>query len=339
MIWDIRHRGKVPIVVGGTQYYIQSLLLPNSIIEEDNSKVVPAKQQVTECPILGAPTEEMLEELRKVDPELATRWHPNDRRKIRRSLQIWLQTGRTASQVYSEQHGRTDESSPNLDSSKLNDLLVFWTHAPSAQLDPRLDSRVHDMISRGLLDEVNSMYKFAQARNQKGIMLDQSRGIWVAIGYKEFLPYMTNDEARASIRDECTERTKIATRQYSKRQTRWIRFKLLAAMEDANLSENMFMLDASDPTKWPSHVEAIAQDITESFLHGNTLPSPKSSSKLAMDMLTAKEKPERLARYCGDCGKTLMSNVEWTRHLKSKGHRGAIRPKIDWDTLYPKVMS
>ena len=336
VVRDIRNRGKLPIIVGGTQYYIQSLLLPNTIIEEDKSEFVVAEQQATTWPILNASTEEMLEELRKADPDMASRWHPKDRRKIRRSLEIWLQTGRKASDIYSEQRDRVDEPRLNCDIPISDDPLVFWTHAPSAQLNPRLDSRVDDMISHGLLHEVVSMFEFAQARNKEGMMLDQSRGIWVAIGYKEFLPYMANKHGPESMLEEGTKRTKVATRQYCKRQTRWIRLKLFAAMKDAGLCRNMFLLDATDVTKWSSNVEAMARDITRLFLSGNQLPPPKSCSDLAMDMLVTEEKQERLARYCEACDKTLMSEVEWLRHLKSKSHRGTTRPKIDWHTLYPQ---
>lgn len=91
-IQEIRGRGKLPILVGGTQYYVNPLLFPEVTLDEvqgDSSQTFP---------VLEDSTEAMLQELKRVDPAMAERWHPNDRRKIRRSLEIYLQTGRPASE-------------------------------------------------------------------------------------------------------------------------------------------------------------------------------------------------------------------------------------------------
>ena len=71
--------------------------------------------QHSRWPILDSPTEEIHAELRKVDPLMAARWHPKDRRHIQRSLEIWLQTGRKASEVYEEQKKRKEETSADVD--------------------------------------------------------------------------------------------------------------------------------------------------------------------------------------------------------------------------------
>ena len=338
VLQDIRSRGKIPILVGGTPYYIQSLVLPNNLINSGKSEFLSTREQCSKWPILNAPTEEILEELRRVDPALAARWHPKDRRKVRRSLEIWLQTGRTASQIYCDQRSdaRAVGEVPISDSTLSNDPLIFWTHAPPEQLVPRLNRRVDVMVSQGLLDEVSSMYDLAEAQIKEGIHPDKSRGIWIAIGYKEFLPYMKDKYRSESIRQECIERTKIATRQYSKRQSRWIQLKLFPAMQNLGLGRNMFMLDTSDLPNGPSNTEVVALDITKSFLSGDLLPSPEFLSDLARSTLTMKDKDERSARYCDACDKTLMTETEWLLHLKSKGHRGATRPKVDWSALYPK---
>lgn len=346
IIEDITSRGRLPILVGGTHYYTQSLLFKDAVIngkdpKEDDVNEVNHKQ---EWPILEANTEEMLKELWKVDPKMASRWHPNDRRKIRRSLEIWLKMGRKASDVYHEQ--RQERSVVGLDdaarlsvgqpgSALAHDTLILWIHASSGSLNQRLAERVDRMISRGLLDEVESMYNFMQSQARQGKAIDQSRGIWVAIGFKELLPYIITNNVSEKLRREGIEHTKTATRQYAKRQVRWIRLKLQRALDAAGVSEHLFLLDATDLIKWQGVVEE-ARRVTRAFLHFGTLCKPESLSESAKQMLITTEEEPKSTRHCKACEKTLMTEQEWVKHLESKGHKSAVRPNIDWQALYPK---
>jgi tRNA dimethylallyltransferase len=83
---DIHSRNKLPIVVGGTHYYIQSLLWKNCLIGSTASTDEDINTFYEET--LDAPTEILYRRLQEVDPLMATRWHSNDRRKIRRSLEV-----------------------------------------------------------------------------------------------------------------------------------------------------------------------------------------------------------------------------------------------------------
>lgn len=344
VIEEIRSRGRLPILVGGTHYYTQSLLFNDAIVEPDDSESRTEEENERKWPILDSTTEVILEELRKVDHAMATRWHPNDRRKIRRSLEIWLTTGKKASDVYNQQ--RQERSVVNLDnavqpfveesrSPLAYDSFVLWTWASSDVLNQRLAERVDKMVFEGLLDEVESMYDFMQEQAQLGKIVDQSRGIWVAIGFKELLPYIISNKRSAKLRQEGIDCTKIANRQYAKRQVRWIKLKLQRAISAAGACDKLFLLDATDLTQWHS-VEERAQDITAAFLDGGMLPKPESLSDAAGEMLVMTEEDPKSARRCEICGKTLMSEQEWIRHLKSKGHKSAVTPKIDWQALYPK---
>ncbi len=339
IIDDIRSRGKLPILAGGTHYYTQSLMF-NKVLEEDKSEHLSLEEQNHTWPILEASTEDMLEELRKVDPDMAMRWHPKERRKIRRSLEIWLQTGKRASEVYKEQRcgDNTGVGGGNSTShlSLAHDTLVFWTHARSDILSARLDERVDNMISTGLLDEAQSMATFLSAQQHQGLEIDQGKGIWVAIGFKELLPYLRNGNAPGNTRQEGIERIKIATRQYAKRQARWVRLTLLQEMAMAQADSMMFLLDATDVSQWSSLIEVPAREITAAFLNGDPLPSPNSLSDLAKELLIAERKEKLASRHCMLCNKTLMSEAQWILHSKSKGHRSAARPEIDWQALYPK---
>ena len=355
VIEELRSRGKLPILVGGTHYYTQSLLFGNSTVGDDTA-LATFEEQAQKWPILDSDTQEMLEELRRLDPAMANRWHPNDRRKIRRSLEIVLTTGRRASDVYQLQQSMRaekeggDSDGDVYDASDLTpsdphhgsdqgpalryDSMILWTHASSEVLNERLEHRVDQMVSCGLLEEVTLTYRSFQKSNSSGTP-DLSRGIWVAIGFKELWPFVTDPDGTTELRDEGIERTKIATRQYAKRQTRWIRLKLQRALYAAGAQGRMFLVDATDLTKWSEEVEGKASHITSYFLRGDVLPDPSLMSDMARVMLVNTAAESKSGRFCEACRKTLMSQSEWVGHLKSKGHKAATRPRIDWKALYP----
>ncbi len=350
IIREIRSRGRLPILVGGTHYYTQSLLFRDTIVEEEGPDHITGENSAQKWQLLDASAEEMLKELRKVDPEMAMQWHPSDRRKIRRSLEIWLKTGKRASEIYKQQKtqsldvesdGWNKSPEPNgsdaLGPSHVRyDSLIFWVHVPSDVLNSRMEERVDSMVAHGLLEEVTSMQSFFQDQEVQVEKIDQTRGIWVAIGFKEFLPYILDGSRPEKLRQEGIERTKIATRQYAKRQDRWIRLRLQRAVNAADLTQNMFLLDATESSRWSDDVDAKAKDVTAAFLSGVALPDPDSLSDAARKLLVSPEEEAKYARHCEACDKTLMFHGQWINHLNSKGHRASVRPKIDWDILYPR---
>lgn len=361
VVEEIHARGKIPILVGGTHYYTQALLFKDDIIEGPPMDVARQEWEKT-WPILGASTEEMIEELRKVDPIMAQRWHPKERRRIKRSLEIYLTTGKRASETYQQQRLRRSEmlskSFPNSAcqpassnkelgtvnlSSLVYDTLIFWTHVDSGVLKSRLDNRVEAMVLKGLIPEAQSMFQHLQACGLGEDAGESDIGIRTAIGYKEFLPYLLGQEAdnktAAELENmikEGIERTKIGTRQYARQQIRWIRNKLLRVLESENLDRTLYLLDGTDLSLRPLTVDAVAHVIMEKFLNGDTLPLPKSISNTAEQMLLSKEKEELYARYCNACGKTMMSEEQWMLHIKGKPHLRAVKPNKDSHALYSR---
>jgi tRNA dimethylallyltransferase len=85
-ISEIRARGRLPILVGGTHYYTQSLLFHDALANKSQDE--EPVQNAERLAVLEEPTEVLLAKLREVDPVMADRWHPNDRRKIQRSLEL-----------------------------------------------------------------------------------------------------------------------------------------------------------------------------------------------------------------------------------------------------------
>lgn len=353
VIQEIRSRGRLPIIVGGTHYYTQSLLFEDSLVNDqvDGGDQVPTElsnQDISDkFPILDGPTETMIERLREVDPVMADRWHPNDRRKIRRSLEIFLLTGKRASDVYAEQleiksSNRKMESAEEGPSQSISDTLLFWVHSDSEVLKNRLDNRVDKMVKAGLLDEVKSMDEFLHKRKRDGITVDRSRGIWASIGWKEFEQYLAALETGAesqpkleTLYDVSIEQVKAATRQYAKRQTRWIRLKLIPELSDQNALENLYLLDGSDLTLWADNVSHPAMGIVESFLAGGELCAPSEMSNAAKQFLapegmsdSAERRGLSTRRECNVCNMVSVREDQWQSHLKSRRHRQLVKKSL-----------
>lgn len=326
--------------MGGTHYYTQSLLFKDALSKEPALDLDENKEHF---PILDEPTSVILEKLREVDPVMADRWHPNESRKIQRSLEIYLRTGKPASQVYDEQRikreieqnaaeGDLAESTTGLRSP----TLVYWVHANKDVLYPRLDGRVDKMLARGLLGEVDELTRFrTEYEARTGDAVDQSRGIWVSIGYKEFLDYQSalgESELPPSELEKqriaAIGKTQAATRQYANRQVKWIRIKLLNALFGAGGKSNMFLLDGSDLSRWEEQVTQPATTITDDFLSGQSLPEPPTLSAAAAENLIPKrnydlgQRPDLWQKkVCETCGTVSITESEWKQHGKSRTHR------------------
>ncbi|RDL35359.1 tRNA dimethylallyltransferase [Venustampulla echinocandica] len=354
IIKEIRSRGRLPIVVGGTHYYTQSLLFEDSLVNDGLDGVDQTQAELGErespetFPILEGPTEEILNRLREVDPVMATRWHPNERRKIRRSLEIFLTTGRKASDIYAEQKQRRvaakvpgSEDGESAQSSLANgSILLFWVHADSEILTDRLNTRVDKMVQSGLLEEVKSMDGFLTKQLDSGRPVDLTRGIWVSIGWKEFRQYLSALKDGSSSPDELeklyelsTEQTKTATRQYAKQQVRWIRLRLRSALLEENALDKLYLLDSSNIAQWDADVAHPALDITASFLDGRALPAPHEVSTMAAQLLDpngpSKEVQDTdFRRECELCHVTVVIEDQWRQHLTSRRHRALEKKRL-----------
>ncbi|KAL2433386.1 tRNA dimethylallyltransferase [Exophiala dermatitidis] len=361
LIDEVRSRGKLPIVVGGTHYYTHALLFKEATLTDetgdnngpDGGISEPAQE---DHPMLSRPTEELFAKLQEIDPDMAARWHPNDRRKIQRSLQIWLQTGRKASDVYAEQQRRTtnghgkggegndiDGATQPANSAQVEEqrlrypTLLLWLEAEDRALKERLNARVDVMVANGLADEAASMTRLEADLRSRGIPVDKTKGIWVSIGYKEMEPWIQSQQSLDSDSShagssrglqDAIESVKAGTRRYAKRQNRYIRIRLANDLVKASMLDKLFLLDCSDLTHWDSAVEETASKLVASFLSGRALPDPRSISNFAERMLPVpgegESQAKRTARRCEVCDKVLMTDAEWNGHLASRGHKKTV---------------
>ncbi len=198
---EIRHSielGKVPIVVGGTGLYFDSLFQNTEFgeFEIDESKYRSLKIRAENGE--GA---SLLEELHSVDPECAEKLHEKDTKRILRGLIVYYSTGKTLSQFQHESHQNESDF----------DFLKFrLSYSNRENLYQRINQRVDQMVSDGLLDELRLFLSPDQS-----VFTTSSQ----AIGYKEFLPYIRNEKSF----DECLDTLKQKTRNYAKRQITWFR--------------------------------------------------------------------------------------------------------------------
>ncbi|KAJ5033522.1 uncharacterized protein L3040_008637 [Drepanopeziza brunnea f. sp. 'multigermtubi'] len=352
IIKEIRSRGRLPIVVGGTHYYTQSLLFTDALVEaaqSDEEQVQPelTNQEISEkYPVLEGPTEDMINLLKEVDPVMAEKWHPKDRRKIRRSLEIFLVTGKKASDIYTAQQQRKALAKATSDHDPASDTLIdrkstllFWVHAESEVLKTRLDSRVDKMLKAGLLEEVGSMDLFLRGQAEAGVKVDRTRGIWVSIGYKEFEPYLDALHSGKATPKELNKlfelsvkQTKTATRHYAKQQLRWIRLKFIPALSEDGSLARLYLLDGSDVAQFSDTVTQPAIKVTETFLGGGKPTSPLELCAAAAQFLGPdRDKVEptdvHIRQECETCRVVTVTDLQWQTHLQSRRHRALVKKK------------
>ena len=195
---DILARGKLPVVVGGTGLYIDSLLSGRSFAGGAVNEALRQELNERYDEIGGRG---LLGELRKVDPERAEKLHVGDKKRIVRALEVFILTGKTISQHDAE----TKALPPRYDAAKL--ALDFEDRQ---DLYDRIDRRVEIMFARGLMDEVRALLDAGVPENCTAMQ---------AIGYKEALD---------ALRGKCSEAEAMAkiqqeSRRYAKRQLTWLR--------------------------------------------------------------------------------------------------------------------
>uniref|UniRef100_A0A3B3VJ71 tRNA dimethylallyltransferase n=1 Tax=Poecilia latipinna TaxID=48699 RepID=A0A3B3VJ71_9TELE len=221
-------RNKLPIVVGGTNYYIESLLWKVLLDTEDSGDGADGGQsRKMELEKLGG--EELHKRLAEVDPKMASMLHPNDKRKVARSLQIHNDTGVPHSRWLEEQRQGGDGLGGPL---RFPDPCIFWLHADMEALDQRLDARVDEMLATGLLNELQDFHLRYNRQKLQDESQDYQHGIFQSIGFKEFHDYLTAPESssqqeRDKLRDKGVEALKIATKRYARKQNKWVRNRFL----------------------------------------------------------------------------------------------------------------
>ncbi len=193
----IYRRGHIPVVVGGTGFYIQALLYDIDFSLEDGGGKV-RERLLAEAREKGKG--HLYERLRQVDPDSALSIHPNNLKRIIRALEFYELNGTTISG-----HNRREREKGAAYRSR-----YFVLDDERDEIYRKIDARVEDMLSRGLVDEVRELKEMGC---HKGMVSMQG------LGYKETLQYL---EGECTLED-AVNRIKRDTRHFAKRQLTWFR--------------------------------------------------------------------------------------------------------------------
>ena len=193
---EIRSRGRLPIVCGGTGLYVSSLL--DNISFEDSGADNELRSEL-EAYAAEHGKHALWERLNAADPAAAAAIHENNLIRVIRALEVCIKSGRP----FSEQKKLNIRGE-----SPFEACVIRLDFADRAVLYDRINRRVDEMLANGMLEEAKRVYNGSDPETARQ-----------AIGYKELIPYL---EGRAEL-EECIEKIKLETRHYAKRQLTWFR--------------------------------------------------------------------------------------------------------------------
>lgn len=210
---EINTKEKLPIIVGGTGFYLKACLydyeFEDEIIEDDQF------EELT--------NEELYNKLKEIDPISLEKIHLNNRKRLIRALNIGLK-GQTKTERESIQNHQP-----------IYDTFLVVLDLPKPILDERIEIRLNNMFNTGLKDEVSNFFKSPETWNYQSFQ---------GIGYKEWKGYLLNQMSL----DEVKEKIIISTRQYAKRQLTWFRHQFKAYWYKPNEENEKLLL--KDINEW-----------------------------------------------------------------------------------------
>ncbi len=194
---EIYDRGRIPVVVGGTGFYIQALAYDIDFTENDLDERL--RRELEESAREKGPgyLHGLLEE---IDPAAAGQIHANNIKRVIRAIEFYRQTGKRISE-----HNETErrKESPYK-------LFYYVLNTDRKVLYERIEQRVDEMLRRGLVEEVKGLADMGCTRDIVSMQ---------GLGYKEILDYL---EGRCSL-EEAVYTIKRDTRHFAKRQLTWFR--------------------------------------------------------------------------------------------------------------------
>ena len=195
-IREILKKGKVPIIVGGTGLYVDSLIYE---IEYPNIEFDEKYREKLEKKVEENGLEELYEKAKEIDGEAIKKISKNDKKRILRILEIYHATGKN----------KTEQEIESRKNEVEFDYKVYALKWDRENLYERINTRVDIMLEQGLIEEVKSIYekynKFPTAMQ--------------GLGYKEVVEYLENK----TTKEKMVEKIKQETRRYAKRQMTWFR--------------------------------------------------------------------------------------------------------------------
>ncbi len=221
IINDLHSKNKIPIIVGGTAFYIKSLIFGLFKSQEIPQKI---KDDINKL-LIEKGNDYLYEILKEKDPESADRIHKNDTYRLVRSLEIYEATGKKINEHWKEQKKAIRYDSFNI-------LVVD----DRERLYERINNRIDFMIQNGLLNEVDNLLKLGFHFSDPGLN---------SVGYIEWKSFFN----KITSIEECIDKIKQNSRHYAKRQLTWYRkvdFDLTLTSNQIILSEILTKIKAKN---------------------------------------------------------------------------------------------
>ncbi|XP_012230544.1 tRNA dimethylallyltransferase isoform X2 [Linepithema humile] len=357
-------RRKLPIVVGGTNYYIESLLWEILIdypkdppvqadssapIEnrrsdgrynvrdirqnddddsDDDDGAAPVKKLKFDARLCDESNEVLHRRLMEVDPAMARKLHPNNRRKVIRSLEVFHQFGKTHSELLEAQRaaGGCGLGGP----LRYPNTIILWLRCNNKVLGKRLDNRVDGMLEAGLVQELLDFHRrYNEHRIKTNTSPDYTKGIFQSIGFKEFHAYLTlPEEERASekgkkLLQQGVDYLKLVTKRYAKRQEQWVMNRLIRRSD--RQVPPVYSLDCTDVTKWDCCVLEPAAAIVSAILRGEKPEQRPLNENIENQKIT--DSSTNIYNYCEVCNRIFIEEDQWQAHLKGAKHMRMLKKK------------
>ncbi|XP_010510731.1 PREDICTED: tRNA dimethylallyltransferase 2-like [Camelina sativa] len=343
LIKEIVSRNHIPVLVGGTNYYIQAVV-SKFLLDDASEDTEECCSDVASVVDKGLDVESVCgrddlshgyDLLKELDPVAANRIHPNNHRKINRFLSLHASKGVLPSKLY---QGKAAENWGCIDASRF-DYCLICMDAETPVLDRYVEQRVDSMVEAGLLDEVYDIYKPGA---------DYTRGLRQSIGVREFedslkmhlsgrhaeqltnssrddkamkeslrktLKFPKDDKLRIML-EEAIDRVKLNTRRLVRRQKRRVsRLETVFGWNIHYIDATEYILSKAEES-WDAQVIKPASEIIRCFLMtgtdtGRDLTSGKS---LERDLWS-----QYVCEACGN--KVLRGRHEWEQHQQGRTHR------------------
>ncbi|XP_030957868.1 LOW QUALITY PROTEIN: tRNA dimethylallyltransferase 2-like [Quercus lobata] len=360
LINDILLRNCMPVIVGGTNYYIQALvsafLLDDSAEDMDEgclSGPLGDEQTDKELDFGRDGSDYSYDHLKDIDPVAANRIHPNNHRKISQYLNLYSRSGVPPSKLFQE---KTAKNWGQVNNFRYNCCFIC-VDASLPVLDQYVEQRVDCMIEAGLLNEVFDIY------NPNA---DYTRGLRQAIGVREFENFLKDyflegrcdeesdsTEGSLSLRSinkgnkmlkeniqvildtigdnqprillkEAIDRMKLNTRRLVRRQKRGInRLQTLFGWNIHYVDATESISCKSDDS-WALQVVEPAEKIIRSFLNENasSMPDLEAPNNMGPKLIQRDLWTQYICQACGD--RVLRGVHEWEQHKQGRGHRKRI---------------
>lgn len=195
-IAEIAAAGKIPILVGGTGFYIQALLYDIAFEESGPTQVREKWEKIA----TDRGYEYLYEELKRIDPESTVKIHANNHKRILRALEYYDLTGEKIS-LHNQRESQKESSYQE---------LFYVLTMDRAMLYQRIEQRVDAMLAGGLIEEVQKLYDRGCRREMTAMQ---------GLGYKEILNYLSGEWSL----EKAAEELKKGTRHFAKRQITWFK--------------------------------------------------------------------------------------------------------------------